>query len=232
MINFITELEEIKLKYQINEINIKKYDTSSKLVKDICDIQLEYKKKKGFGLGYNKVPPPYNYNYTYLPFSVEELLNEETMTYGPKTDKSSINSKSVENRETHPIKFVSNGVFDTNALSSRADEVTEVTFEGVLGDEPYSNSDFSKNSINETDPGCVFGQNFLNSFHSYVSSFGPDVLGKTVDTYDEPLNNERSLRMHSVKPLKLLLKKINNVLILLLNRSQWKSLMLNLVGPH
>ena len=37
--------------------------------------------------------------------------------------------------------------------------------------------------------GCVFGQSFLNSFHSYVSSFGPDVLGKTVDACDEFLNN-------------------------------------------
>ncbi|MFS7975742.1 hypothetical protein Hanom_Chr10g00884291 [Helianthus anomalus] len=42
----------------------------------------------------------------------------------------------------------------------------------------------------------------------------------------------RSIRIHSVKPLKLLLKKITNVLILLLNRSQWTSLMLNLVGAH
>ncbi|MFS8018574.1 hypothetical protein Hanom_Chr15g01393621 [Helianthus anomalus] len=42
----------------------------------------------------------------------------------------------------------------------------------------------------------------------------------------------RSLRIHSVKPLKLLLKKIKNVLIVLLNRSQWTSLMLNLVGSH
>ncbi|MFS7936016.1 hypothetical protein Hanom_Chr05g00410441 [Helianthus anomalus] len=151
------------------------------------------------------------------------------MTYGPKTDKSSINRKSVENRKTHPIQFVSKGVFDPNASSSRADEIIEVKFEDVLGNEQNLNSDFSKTSINETESGCVFGQVFLNSFHSYVSSSGPDVLGKTVDACDEQFNNvsddgcfsvERSLKMHSVKPLKLLPKKINNVLILLLNRSQ------------
>ncbi|MFS7935433.1 hypothetical protein Hanom_Chr05g00403361 [Helianthus anomalus] len=232
------ELEEIKEKYQINEINIKNYESSSKLVKDLCDLQLAYKRKKGCGLGFNQVPPPYNNNYTYLPVTEEELMNEDKMTYGPKTDKSSINSRPVDKRVIPSINSVSKGTIDPNASSSCADEVTEVKCEDILGNEPDLTSDFSKNSINETESGCVFGQAFLNSFHSYVSSFGPDVLGKTVDACDEPLNNVsddgcfsvvRSLRMHPVKPLKLLLKKINNVLILLLNRSQWTSLMLNLV---
>ncbi|MFS7913376.1 hypothetical protein Hanom_Chr02g00141121 [Helianthus anomalus] len=98
-INALTkELDEIKQKYQINEVNIKKYEICSKLVKDLCDIQLEYKGKKGCGLGYNKVPPPFNHNYTYLTLTVEELVNADTMTYGPKTDKTSIDSKYVEKR--------------------------------------------------------------------------------------------------------------------------------------
>ncbi|KAJ0931914.1 putative transcription factor interactor and regulator CCHC(Zn) family [Helianthus annuus] len=42
----------------------------------------------------------------------------------------------------------------------------------------------------------------------------------------------RSLRTHSVKPLKLLHKKIKSIVILLLNLSQWASLMLHLVGSH
>ncbi|MFS7938261.1 hypothetical protein Hanom_Chr05g00437331 [Helianthus anomalus] len=45
----VKKLEDIKEKYQINEINIKNYESSSKLVKDLCDLQLEYKKRKGCG---------------------------------------------------------------------------------------------------------------------------------------------------------------------------------------
>ncbi|MFS7979038.1 hypothetical protein Hanom_Chr10g00922671 [Helianthus anomalus] len=128
----------------------------SKLVKDLCDLQLVYKKRKGCGLGYSQVPPLYNHNYTYLPFIVEELVNEDTKTYDLKTDKSSINNKPFEKRATHPIMFVSKGVIDANASSSRADEVIEVTGEDSL-----------------------FGS---------LSSFGPDVLGKTVNACDEHLD--------------------------------------------
>ncbi|MFS7994716.1 hypothetical protein Hanom_Chr12g01109311 [Helianthus anomalus] len=189
MINLIKELEEIKLKYQINEI-IKKYDTSRKLVKDICDIQLEYKKKKGCGSGYNKVPPPYNHKYTYMPYSVEELINEDMMTYGPKTDKSSINSKYVNKRATTKMNFVSKGTFDPNSSFACADEVVDLKCEDTLRGEQVFNYDFSETSFDKTDSGCVFGQVFLDSFHTYVSSSGPDILGKTVDACSESLNND------------------------------------------
>ncbi|MFS7969189.1 hypothetical protein Hanom_Chr09g00806221 [Helianthus anomalus] len=181
MNDLIKELEEIKLKYQLNEINIKKYDTSSKLVKDICDIQLEYKKKKGAGLGYNKVPHPYNHNYTY--YSMEELINEDTMTYGPKTDKSSINSRSVDGCATSKMKFVSKGTFDPNSSFACVDEVVDLKCEDSLGGEQAFNSEFSKTSFDKTDSGCVFGQVFLDSFLAYVSSSGRDVLGKNVDAF-------------------------------------------------
>ncbi|MFS7890064.1 hypothetical protein Hanom_Chr00s000006g01614371 [Helianthus anomalus] len=61
------ELELLTGKYQQNEINMKKVDTSSKIVQDVCDVQLAYKKNKGKGLGYNQVAPPYNHNYTRMP---------------------------------------------------------------------------------------------------------------------------------------------------------------------
>ncbi|MFS7904829.1 hypothetical protein Hanom_Chr01g00040641 [Helianthus anomalus] len=65
------ELEDIREKINFNEINIKKYESSSKLVNDLCDLLLAYKRKKGCGLGFNQVPPPYNDNYTYLPVTEE-----------------------------------------------------------------------------------------------------------------------------------------------------------------
>ncbi|MFS7919328.1 hypothetical protein Hanom_Chr03g00211451 [Helianthus anomalus] len=117
-------------------------------------------------------------------------MNEGKMTYGPKTNKSSINNKSVDNKRPTPsINLISKGTFDPNGSSTCADEVVEAKFGDILGDEQDFNSNFSKTYFNETDSGCVFRQAFLNSFHSYVSSSGPDVLGKTVDDCDELLNN-------------------------------------------
>ncbi|KAJ0542188.1 putative transcription factor interactor and regulator CCHC(Zn) family [Helianthus annuus] len=190
MNDLIKELEELKLKYQLNEINIKKYDTSSKLVKDICDIQLEYKEKKGCGLGYKKVPPPYNHNYTYMPYSTEELTNEDMMTYGPKTGKSSINSRSVNESGTYKMNLVSKGTVDPNSSFACADEIVDLKCEDSLGGEQAFVSDFSKTSFDKTDSGCVFGQVYLDSFHAYVSSSGPNVLGKTDNVCVEPLNNK------------------------------------------
>ncbi|MFS7930582.1 hypothetical protein Hanom_Chr04g00345961 [Helianthus anomalus] len=200
MINdLIKELEDIKLKYQLNEINIKHYDTSNKLVKDICDIQLEYKKKKGASLGYNKVPPPYNENYTYLPKTKEELMNEGKMTYGPKTDKSSISRKFVDNNRPGPsMNFVSKGTVDPNNSFACADEIVDLKCEVSLGGEQAFVSDFSKTSFDKTDSDCVFGQVFLDSFHAYVSFGGPNVLGKTDNVYVEPLNNKSGDECFSV----------------------------------
>ncbi|MFS7988196.1 putative transcription factor interactor and regulator CCHC(Zn) family [Helianthus anomalus] len=157
------KLEDIKDRYQINELNIKKFDSSSKLIKNLFDQQLAYKKKKGCGLGYNQDPPPYNDNYTYLPMNEQELMNEDKMAYDPKTDKSSINSRPVDKRATPSINFVSKGIFDSNALSSPA---YEVKVEGVVGVEQASNSYVCD----------IFG-----SFFYSIMNVMPDGLGENVD---------------------------------------------------
>ncbi|MFS7998536.1 putative transcription factor interactor and regulator CCHC(Zn) family [Helianthus anomalus] len=158
------ELEDIRERYQINELNIKKFDSSSKLVKNLCDQQLAYKKKKGCGLGFNQVPPPYNDNYTYLPMTEEELMNEDKMAYGPKTDKSSINSRPVDKEATPLVNLVSKGTFDPNASSSLADEVK---VEGVVENEQASSSHVCD----------IFGS-FLQSM---LKNVRPDGLGENVD---------------------------------------------------
>ncbi|MFS7906755.1 putative transcription factor interactor and regulator CCHC(Zn) family [Helianthus anomalus] len=160
------ELEDIKERYQINELNIKKFDSSSKLVKNLCDQQLAYKKKKGCGLGFNQVPPPYNDNYTYLPMTEEELIKEDKMAYGPKTDKSSINSRHVDKRTTPPINLVSKGTFDPNASSSLADKV-KVEGVGVVENEQASSSHVCD----------IFG----SFFQSMLKNVRPDGLDENVD---------------------------------------------------
>ncbi|XP_035838117.1 uncharacterized protein LOC118485776 [Helianthus annuus] len=127
------ELEDIRDRYQINELNIKKFDSSSKLVKNLCDQQLAYKEKKGRGLGYNQTPPPYNDNYTYLPMTEEEMMNESKMTYGSKNNKSSSRDRQVEKQKSTPLNFVSKGSIDTNVSSSCADDISEVKCGDVHG---------------------------------------------------------------------------------------------------
>ncbi|MFS7967555.1 hypothetical protein Hanom_Chr09g00787051 [Helianthus anomalus] len=46
------EVELLSGKYKQNKINIKKSDTSSKVIQNICDLQLAYKENKGKGFGY------------------------------------------------------------------------------------------------------------------------------------------------------------------------------------
>ncbi|MFS7974348.1 putative transcription factor interactor and regulator CCHC(Zn) family [Helianthus anomalus] len=165
------ELENVRDKYQINQFNIKKFDSSSKLVKNLCDQQLAYKENKGRGLGFNQVPPPYNDNYTYLPMTEEELMNENKMAYGPKIDKSSINSRPVDKRATPPINLVAKDTFDPNALSSPADEVK---VEGVVGDEQASSS--PEDSVKQEFSYDIFG----SFFHSMIN-FRSNDLGENVD---------------------------------------------------
>ncbi|KAJ0524629.1 hypothetical protein HanHA300_Chr09g0302681 [Helianthus annuus] len=179
----ITELEDIRERYQINELNIKKYESSSKLVKNLCDQQLAYKKKKGCGLGFNQVPPPYNDNYTYLPMTEEELMNEDKMAYGPKTDKSSINSRPVDKRATPPINFVAKGTIDPNASSTCADEVVEVTAEKGAGEEQASESNASENLINEANLDSITAFDIFKSVFRSVINLRPDDLGENVDAF-------------------------------------------------
>ncbi|MFS7944808.1 putative transcription factor interactor and regulator CCHC(Zn) family [Helianthus anomalus] len=181
------ELEDLKVKYQVNEINIKKFDTSSNLVKNICDIQLEYKEKKGAGLGYTKAPPPYNHNYTYLPFTEEELINEGKMTYGPKMDKSSVKNGSAGNKRSAPsMNFVSKGNVDPNQSVACAEKV-DLKCEDTLGGEQALNYDLQKPCFDENNPDLVLGQNIFSMFLSLASN-RPDVLGKTDDGCVESVN--------------------------------------------
>ncbi|XP_022007532.1 cell wall protein IFF7-like [Helianthus annuus] len=173
------ELEDIRDRYQINELNIKKFDSSSKLVKKLCDQQLAYKKRKGCGLGYNQAPPPYNDNYTYLPMTEEELMNESKMTYGSKNNNSSINCRPVDKGATPSVNFVSKGTFDPNALSSYADKISEVKCGDVLGSEPVVHSSFFENYFEQTKSDIAFGRTLFESFCAYVSSGEPDAWGKT-----------------------------------------------------
>ncbi|MFS7975402.1 putative transcription factor interactor and regulator CCHC(Zn) family [Helianthus anomalus] len=176
------ELEDLKVKYQVNEIHIKKFDTSSNLVKNICDIQLEYKERKGAGLGYTKTPPPYNHNYTYMPFTEEELINEGKMTYGPKTDKSSINNKFVDNKRPAPsMNFVSKGTVDPNSSVACADEIEDSKCEDSIGDEQASESDSFENIINEPNPDSILACSIFNSVFSSVFNFRPNGLSENVD---------------------------------------------------
>ncbi|KAJ0861499.1 putative transcription factor interactor and regulator CCHC(Zn) family [Helianthus annuus] len=241
------ELESVRDKYQINQLNIKKFDSSSKLVKNLCDEQLAYSKKKGSGLGYNQTPPPYNNNYTYLPMSEEEILNESKMTYG-SSSKSSVHNKTVEPQKPSPLKFIPKGTIDPNISLSCADDSSEVRCDDVHGSEPVIVSNISEPYFEyysePTESDIAFTNSLFASFSAFVSSCEPAVLGKTDNvclmfvmiTYQMfqlvRMLQVRSPRMHSVKPLKLFLKKIKCILILLLNLSQWVSLMLNLVGPH
>ncbi|MFS7991248.1 hypothetical protein Hanom_Chr12g01068551 [Helianthus anomalus] len=183
------ELEDIRDRYQINELNIKKFDSSSKLVKNLCDQQLTYKEKKGRGLGYNQTPPPYNDKYSYLPMTEEEMMNESKMTYGPKNNKSSFNDRPIEKQKSVPINFVSKGSIDPNTSSSCADKVSEVKCEDVLGSEPVVHTNISENYFEQTEADIAFGRSLFASFSAYVSSCEPDVLGKTANVCVEPLNN-------------------------------------------
>ncbi|KAJ0957590.1 putative transcription factor interactor and regulator CCHC(Zn) family [Helianthus annuus] len=110
----------------------------------------------------------------------EELMNEDKMAYGPKTDKSSINSRPVDKRATPSVNFVSKGTFDPNASSSPADEVVEVKVENVVGDEQASDSDSSENLINEPNPYSILTFDFFKVFRSMIN-FRPDDLGENVD---------------------------------------------------
>ena len=67
------ELELLTGKYKQNELNIKKFDTSSATVQNLCNMQLAYQENKGRGLGYKQVPPPYNHNYSRLRITEQEM---------------------------------------------------------------------------------------------------------------------------------------------------------------
>ncbi|MFS7981619.1 putative transcription factor interactor and regulator CCHC(Zn) family [Helianthus anomalus] len=175
------ELEDVRDKYQINQLNIKKFDSSSKLVKNLCDQQLAYKEKKGQGLGYNQTPPPFNENYTYLPMTEEEMKNESNMTYGPKNNKSSFNDRPIEKQKSAPINFVAKGTIDPKASFTCADEVVEVTVEKGAGEEQASESNASEDLINKANLDSITACDIFNSVFRSVINLRPDDLGENGD---------------------------------------------------
>ncbi|KAJ0853333.1 putative transcription factor interactor and regulator CCHC(Zn) family [Helianthus annuus] len=168
------ELEDIRNRYQINELNIKKFDSSSKLVKNLCDQQIAFKEKKGRGLGYTQTPPPYNDNYTYLPMTEEEMLNESKMTYGSKNHKSSVHDRHVEPQKSTPLNFVHKDTIDPNVSSSCADDSSEVKCDDVHGSEPVIISNVSEPYFEHysepTESDIAFTSSLFASFSTYVSS--------------------------------------------------------------
>ncbi|KAM0067448.1 putative transcription factor interactor and regulator CCHC(Zn) family [Helianthus debilis subsp. tardiflorus] len=111
----------------------------------------------------------------------EELMNESKMTYGPKTDKSSINSRPVDKRVTPPINFVARGTIDSNAFSTCADEVVDVTVERAAREEQASKSNASENLINEANLDSITTCDIFNSVFRSVINLRPDDLGENVD---------------------------------------------------
>ncbi|KAJ0858355.1 putative transcription factor interactor and regulator CCHC(Zn) family [Helianthus annuus] len=111
----------------------------------------------------------------------EELMNESKMTYGPKTDKSSINSRPVDKRATPPINFVAKSTIDPNASSTCADEVVEVTIEKGAGEEQASESNASENLINKANLDSITACDILNSVFRSVINLRPDDLGENGD---------------------------------------------------
>ncbi|KAJ0767171.1 putative nuclear polyadenylated RNA-binding protein Nab2/ZC3H14 [Helianthus annuus] len=106
------ELELLTGNYQQNELNMKKFDASSKVVQDMCDVQLAYKKNKGKGLGYNQVTPPYNQNYTRMSDTEEDLENEQHMVYGKPSDYTSRGSVKPVNAEVSGVSSDKPELFD------------------------------------------------------------------------------------------------------------------------
>ncbi|MFS7934933.1 hypothetical protein Hanom_Chr05g00397491 [Helianthus anomalus] len=80
------ELELLTGKYKQNELHIKKFDTSSDTVHNLCKVQWAFKENKGKGLGYKQVAPPYNHNYSRMPTTEQEIENYDKMIYGKPSD--------------------------------------------------------------------------------------------------------------------------------------------------
>ncbi|MFS7947181.1 putative transcription factor interactor and regulator CCHC(Zn) family [Helianthus anomalus] len=117
-----------------------------------------------------------------MPFTEEELINEGKMTYGPKTDKSSINNKFVDNKRPAPsMNFVSKCTVDPNSSFACADEIDDSKCEDSLGDEQASESDSFENLINEPNPDSILACSIFNSVFSSVFNFRPNGLGENVD---------------------------------------------------
>ncbi|MFS7967199.1 hypothetical protein Hanom_Chr09g00783001 [Helianthus anomalus] len=120
------------------------------------------------------------------------------MTYGPKTDNSSVNNGFVGNKQSAPsVNFVSKGNADPNKSFTCVEEKVDLKCEDNLGGEQALNSDLPKNCFDETNPHLILGQSIFSMFLSLASN-GPGVLGKTDDGCVESVNIESSDEFSSV----------------------------------
>ncbi|MFS7912098.1 hypothetical protein Hanom_Chr02g00125881 [Helianthus anomalus] len=105
-----------------------------------------------------------------MPYTVEESIRADNMTYGHKTNETSIKNEPepVKKRTYQSIKFVSQSVNDSNASSSLADELI---VEDVVGDEQESNSDQYENFINELNPDSRLMHDIFNLFLWFLVFF-------------------------------------------------------------
>ncbi|MFS7970983.1 putative transcription factor interactor and regulator CCHC(Zn) family [Helianthus anomalus] len=118
------ELELLTGKYKQNELNIKKIDTSSDTVRDLCNVQLAFKDNKGKDLGYKQVPPPYNHSYSRMPTTEQEKENYNKMIYGKPSDYVPLEPLKPKNAKPtyfqKPMNFVKNE--DKNCTNESAGE--------------------------------------------------------------------------------------------------------------
>ncbi|MFS7904720.1 hypothetical protein Hanom_Chr01g00039361 [Helianthus anomalus] len=129
-----------------------------------------------------------------MHYSVEEFINEDVMTYGPKTDESSISSKSIESKRPTPsTNFVSKGMFDPYNSFACADKVVDSKCgPNVLG----KTDDGSVESLNNKSDGECFSVNAcdcdisnLSVDDSVTGEVPQDTFSETTGTPQE--NQER-----------------------------------------
>ncbi|XP_021996295.1 papilin-like [Helianthus annuus] len=129
------ELELLTGKYKQNELNIKKFDTSSATVQNLCNVQLAYQENKGKGLGYKKVPPPYNHNYSRLPVTEQEMENYDTMMYGKPSDYVDYDPSKSKRSPYADFKKPMSFVKDENVQNESADNESDQKNETVINAE-------------------------------------------------------------------------------------------------
>ncbi|XP_022032518.1 uncharacterized protein LOC110933612 [Helianthus annuus] len=134
------ELELLTGKYQQNELNIKKFDTSSDTVRNMCDVQLAYKENKGKGLGFSdNVAKTESLDFV-VSNSVcdENILPEEP---GTRADEFKT-SVSVDSDNCTSASESSTNVSE----SSETDEVENIVLSDCVNDNEIGNKQGSSDS--------------------------------------------------------------------------------------
>ncbi|KAJ0575910.1 putative nuclear polyadenylated RNA-binding protein Nab2/ZC3H14 [Helianthus annuus] len=147
------ELELLTGKYKQSELNIKKFDTSSDTVRNLCDVQLAYKENKGKGLGYKQVPPPYNHNYSRMPTTEQEQENYDTMIYGKPSDYVPWEPFKPKNARPadfqKPMNFVKNK--DKNCSNESAGESEKENENGNESEPVKTSANESQENVSNSD---------------------------------------------------------------------------------